>query len=310
MASFVTTSLDIIRRHKHNRRPRLHARWGDVAITAPIDGAWSQYNNPHLKGKKLYGPGFVPGVTTGGNKEVLLLDDGFSSDNDDDDDDEDLHQEEKITEEEEEREREEEEKEKKRDSKTRRLTRILLPSNVNTQTKQVEEKPIIEFEYKPVHPDYAQEIAEKRDTEARPNFRYVPASEAFFRELQDTSSNTHRGDEVVKKHIVKRKPVPQRSQSCDPCVVSDVVLVTDTKEAIPGTLPSNTMHRKSTTIKTSSRKTSNEKESPDKSRGRSKPNQQKLDVQRSQSAAVRRQSHRRTMILDMVGDQEDLWYLK
>lgn len=307
MASFVTTSLDIIRRHKHNRRPRLHARWGDVAISAPIDGAWSQYNNPHLKGKKLYGPGFVPGVTSGGNKEVLLLDDGFPSDDDYDGDDEDLQEEDKKAERgEEEKEREGEEKKKKRDSKTRRLTRILLPSNVNTQPKQVEEKPI-EFEYKPVHPDYAQEIAEKRDTEARPNFRYVPASEAFFRELQDSNNNnqSHEGNEVAKKHTIKRKPVPQRSHSCDPCAVDDIVFVADTKEVIPRTLASNTMHRKSTII--SSRRNNDQRESSDQIRGRSKKNQQKLDVQRSQSAAVRRQSYRRTMTLDMVGDQEDLW---
>jgi hypothetical protein len=300
MASFVTTSLDIIRRRKRNRQPRLHSRWGDVAITAPIDGAWSQYNNPHLKGKKLYGPGFVP-VVTGGNKEVLLLDDEFSSDEEEED-----QVEEKKAAKEEEEEEEEEGDTKKRDSRARRLTRILLPSNVNTQTKTVEEKPI-EFEYKPVRPNYAQELAEKRDIEARPNFRYVPASEAFFRELQESNNNnnTRGGDDVFKKHIIKRKPVPERSQSCDPCVVSDVVFVADTREAIPGTLPSNTMSRKSTT--TSTRKHSSQKEFSDQTRGRMKPNQQKLDVQRSQSAAVRRQSHRRTMTLDMVGDQEDLW---
>ncbi|QKX53711.1 uncharacterized protein TRUGW13939_00791 [Talaromyces rugulosus] len=305
MASFVTTSLDIIRRHKRNRRPRMHSRWGDVDITAPIDGAWSQYNNPHLKGKKLYGPGFVPGAT-GGNKEVLLLDDEYSSD---DDEEEEEEEEDQVEGKEAEREEKEEEGDtKKRDSRTRRLTRILLPSNVNTQTKTAEEKPI-EFEYKPIHPNYAQELAEKRDIEARPNFRYVPASEAYFRELQEFSNNnnnTHGGDDVgAKKHSIKRKPVPQRSHSCDPYVVSDVVFVAETREAIPGTLPSNTMSRK-TTI-TSSRKHSKQKESSDQTRGRSKPNQQNLDVQRSQSAAVRRQSHRRTMTLDMVGDQEDLW---
>ncbi|CRG90072.1 hypothetical protein PISL3812_07113 [Talaromyces islandicus] len=299
MASFVNTSLDILRRHKHNRRPRMHSRWGDVAITAPIDGAWSQYNNPHLKGKKLYGPGFVPGVATGGNKEVLLLDDGFSSDDGSEDEDEE--------EEEEQMEKEKEEKKKKRDSKTRRLTRILLPSNVNSPAKKVEEKPI-EFEYKPVRPDYAQEVAEKRDLESRPHFRYVPASEAFFRELQDSTTKHAQREEdgCVKKHAIKRKPVPQqRSHSCDPYVVSDDIVV-DSREAIPGTLPSNstTIHRKPTT--TSSRKHAHQKEPSDQTRGRTKPNQQKLDFQRSQSATVHR-SRRRTMTLDMVGDQEDLW---
>ncbi|RMJ24914.1 hypothetical protein PHISP_04223 [Aspergillus sp. HF37] len=38
----------------------LHSRWGDVAITVPTEGSWSQYNNPHRRGRKgYYGPGYV-----------------------------------------------------------------------------------------------------------------------------------------------------------------------------------------------------------------------------------------------------------
>ncbi|KAA8648995.1 uncharacterized protein ATNIH1004_004885 [Aspergillus tanneri] len=40
----------------------LHERWGDVTISAPTDGSWNQFDNPHQEAHRTraYGPGFVP----------------------------------------------------------------------------------------------------------------------------------------------------------------------------------------------------------------------------------------------------------
>ncbi|RJE24232.1 hypothetical protein PHISCL_03442 [Aspergillus sclerotialis] len=43
----------------------LHSRWGDVSITVPTEGSWSQYNNPSGRHRKAdYGPGYVPDCTS------------------------------------------------------------------------------------------------------------------------------------------------------------------------------------------------------------------------------------------------------
>ncbi|KAH8700158.1 hypothetical protein BGW36DRAFT_123924 [Talaromyces proteolyticus] len=324
MANFINTSLDIIRRHKQPRRPHLHARWGDVGITAPIDGAWSQFHNPHLKGKKIYGPGYVAGVSStanNDNKEVMLLDaDEWTS-------------------EDEEEKRKEKEKEKERSaSKARRLTRILLPSSINTPTKKTDEldkeKPPVEFQYKPVCPDYAQEIAQKLDMEAKPHFRYVPASEKYFKELIIDSPKAEDGtdDKAVYEGVegnnyyktIPRRPTKQRSHSCDPCVGTDAEfrqipqsnkdeqVVDGNKPSIsPRTPPLGIMPRKATSSSNNSAsggERSSNTHHRDQSRGRIKHSQtfpQNIVVQRSQS--VLSKPRRRTMILDMVGDQDDLW---
>lgn len=63
MASSITNSpLSLLRRHKTKKQPKLHTRWGDVEISAPTEGAWSQFNNPHKREPMKYGPGFVPGI--------------------------------------------------------------------------------------------------------------------------------------------------------------------------------------------------------------------------------------------------------
>jgi hypothetical protein len=55
-------SLDLFRKQKqgHPKHHHLHSRWGDLSITAPTDGAWSQANQPNIHKKVIYGPGFVP----------------------------------------------------------------------------------------------------------------------------------------------------------------------------------------------------------------------------------------------------------
>lgn len=60
MAGIIGGPLSIFR--KSDTRKPLHARWGDVSISVPTDGSWSQYNNPHrpTNGRSAYGPGYIP----------------------------------------------------------------------------------------------------------------------------------------------------------------------------------------------------------------------------------------------------------
>lgn len=52
--------LNPFRRQEPPTSKPLHSRWGDVAITVPTEGSWSQYNNPHRRGRKGdYGPGYA-----------------------------------------------------------------------------------------------------------------------------------------------------------------------------------------------------------------------------------------------------------
>lgn len=49
------------RLRKNDSKP-LHSRWGDVSISTPTEGSWSQYNNPRTSAQRHegYGPGYVP----------------------------------------------------------------------------------------------------------------------------------------------------------------------------------------------------------------------------------------------------------
>lgn len=60
MASIVNRPLAIFR--KPDSSKPLHSRWGDTSISAPMDGSWNQYDNPHHPApqRDIYGPGFVP----------------------------------------------------------------------------------------------------------------------------------------------------------------------------------------------------------------------------------------------------------
>ncbi|GAD93489.1 conserved hypothetical protein [Paecilomyces variotii No. 5] len=57
----MTKVINVFRRERSQRAP-LHARWGDVGITVPTEGSWSQFDNPHKARRERngYGPGFVP----------------------------------------------------------------------------------------------------------------------------------------------------------------------------------------------------------------------------------------------------------
>lgn len=67
MAGISTSPLLPFRKHEPPKS--LHSRWGDVSITVPTDGSWSQYHNPqrqrqrHAR-KTAYGPAYVPGYSS------------------------------------------------------------------------------------------------------------------------------------------------------------------------------------------------------------------------------------------------------
>lgn len=339
MANFVATSLDIIRRHKP-RQPHLHSRWGDVAITAPVEGAWSQIDSQYLEGDQKYGPGFVPGVDID-DKEVMLIDPciNFSDD--------------EIAADEEKRSstssRSQSLKEDPRAlSKAQRLTRILLPSSVNTPVK----KSATEFQYMPVNPNYAQEVAEQVSLKSKPGFRYVPASKHYLRELRTdfgrNEDKDHRHCESdddaddeqegkgninrIKKHHQKE---PARSHSCEPYMSGRSVAGTaerrkprsrtgvtvgivespkNRKASLPENVPAENLSRKvSVRAGSTSRLGQHDHDHAsshrdDQARGRfARSGTSPIPViQRSKSTTASK-LHRRTMTLEMVGDQEDLW---
>lgn len=337
MANIVNTSLDLIRRHKA-RRPRLHSRWGDVAITPPVEGAWSQFDNPYLQEEKGYGPGFVPNIDIT-NKEILLLD--SASDSSDDE----LYFQGKAKNVKE-KHNPAEKADSKAVSKAKRLTRILLPSSVSTpvERKMADKAKDTDFQYRPVQPDYAQEVAEKADKRTRPHFRYVPASRHYLADLKREDvrqsgevvpsrrleSDDDADDEIESKErqYNNRRPPRVRSHSCDPKVGNRSATGTTTlrtSQFRPGTtletinsptmapslsdmMASSSLSQRSTlTPSASSASGLREQESSCRMYAvRPGMKSQVVNVQRSSfdGKALRR----RTMTLEMVRDKDDLWY--
>jgi len=161
MTSIVSNPLSIFRRQRRKKiQEPLHARWGDVSISAPTDGAWTQFDKPQGPGNAKYGPGFVP-----------------------DCDDVCFHPTESVD--------ESEDEVTPRDSRKsrahpRQLPRILTPSRLPRKILQAgQKKPT--FAYKPISQDYSHEIAEKASHATTPRVRYIPASEQIFKELASIS---------------------------------------------------------------------------------------------------------------------------
>lgn len=331
MANIVNTSLDIIRRHK-TRHPRLHARWGDVAITPPVEGAWSQFENPYLRDGGEYGPGFVP-IIDANNKEVLLLD----SDSDDSDDE--LTTKERINMKEE---RLEKETDSRAISKARRLTRILLPSSVHSPVRKSsgDKSKVTDFRYRPVQPDYAQEVAENIDKQSRPNFRYLPASRHYVQDLKrvdirlsngdashgQNDSDDDADDEYESKPTKSRGGRSQRlrSHSCDPDIGgrSPAAITTKRKPHSQRGIPLETIHSPTSTLSDAMSSATLSRHSGSRSNSTSRLAKQEpspsfyairpdtkpqvITIKRSESTTNK--TSRRTMTLEMVRDQEDLWY--
>lgn len=157
MTSIVSNPLSIFRRQKRKKvQEPLHARWGDVSISAPTDGAWTQFEKPQGPGNAAYGPGFVPDC------------DDVCFHPSESEDEATLHN------------------SRKSRANPRQLPRILTPSRLPRRILQVgQKKPT--FAYKPISQDYSHEISEKASHVTAPRVRYIPASEQIFRELASIS---------------------------------------------------------------------------------------------------------------------------
>ncbi|KAH8428561.1 uncharacterized protein LDX57_006257 [Aspergillus melleus] len=171
MASIVGRPLNRLRR-SDTYKP-LHERWGDVSISAPTDGSWNQFDNPHQSSHRTrgYGPGFVPEHPPRGASHV-----------------------------------EEDAVPSARPSRhsharqstfsmstlnPRRLSVRLGPRPKHTAENNVAHEPTAqrdrrtEFAYKPIHKDYATEVAEHVATNDHPSpqFRYIPATPRYAEDV-------------------------------------------------------------------------------------------------------------------------------
>ena len=162
MAHIVNNSLSRFRKHD---RP-LHARWGDVAITAPTEGSWCQYDSAHQSAQKRRG--YVPE----GHPRVLPSKPKKHEVHDEDDD--------------------EDEKSSASSSQRsssainnlnpRRLSMLLSrPKPVEAGRGRQRQRDIesgVDFAYKPIKHDYSTEVAEISHNR-RSRFRYIPASPPY-----------------------------------------------------------------------------------------------------------------------------------
>ena len=158
MASIVSNPLSIFRRQRRKKiQEPLHARWGDVSISAPTDGAWAQFDKAQGPGNTKYGPGFVPDCDDVCFHPVEESEDEVT-----------LHN------------------SRKPRAHPRQLPRILTPSRLPRKILQGgQKKPT--FAYKPIAQDYSHEIVEKASHATAPRVRYIPASEQLLKELASIS---------------------------------------------------------------------------------------------------------------------------
>lgn len=154
---------------KYDSSRPLHARWGDVAITAPTEGSWCQYDNANSAPKRRgYGPGYVPE----GRPRVLPSRPKRREDHEEDDDDD----EEGST------------SLSQRSSSSinslnpRRLSMLLSrPKPVEGSGGGRRQRDIesgVDFAYKPIKHDYSTEVAEISHNRTS-RFRYIPASPRY-----------------------------------------------------------------------------------------------------------------------------------
>ena len=173
MASIVPNPLNRFR--KHDSHKPLHARWGDVSITAPTEGSWCQYDNPHKPAQRRlgYGPGYVPdGLRRASISPAQHYED-------DEEDEEALRAEHNTS--------------SRRMSTlnprrlSMRLSRTKSPDGQQKQQQRPRGIDRTEFAYKPIKQDYSTEVADtahKRES----RFRYIPTSPQYLEEPERSQS--------------------------------------------------------------------------------------------------------------------------
>lgn len=174
MASIVPNPLNRFR--KHDSHKPLHARWGDVSITAPTEGSWCQYDNPHKSTQRRlgYGPGYVPD----GLRQASIS--PAQHYEDDEEDEEALRAEHNTL------------SRRMSTLNPRRLSmRLSRTKSPDGQQKQQQQRPRgidrTDFAYKPIKQNYSTEVAEtahKRES----RFRYIPASPQYLEEPERSQS--------------------------------------------------------------------------------------------------------------------------
>ncbi|KAJ9374876.1 hypothetical protein DTO282E5_431 [Paecilomyces variotii] len=170
MASIVNA----FRKQKPQRAP-LHARWGDVGITVPTEGSWSQFDNPHKASHERagYGPGFVPDCND--ENDPNLINQPSS---------------------------------KKSTTKRHQLSIPLSRMRSITRRKDQETKRSngtskARFSYKPIDPDHMVELAmEYGDGTEIPPILYVPPSKAYYEDLKVLQSRMRsKSPQVTTQHV-------------------------------------------------------------------------------------------------------------
>ncbi|PLB54601.1 hypothetical protein P170DRAFT_432228 [Aspergillus steynii IBT 23096] len=174
MASIVSRPLNRLR--KSDAYKPLHERWGDVTISAPTDGSWNQFDNPHQTSHRTlgYGPGFVPEHPPRGS--ASHVEDHVPST------------------------RSTRHVNSSRQStfsmstlNPRRLSVRLAPRSRHAVDSTGHElagpesnrASRTEFAYKPIHQDYPTEVAEHSATHDHPSprFRYIPATPRYAEDM-------------------------------------------------------------------------------------------------------------------------------
>lgn len=181
-------------RKEESRKSPLHPRWGDVGITAPTEGSWSQFDNPHKarRERARYGPGFVPDC----------------NDYDDDDDNDDYYLIDPPS----------------SDKSTTKRHHLSIPksnplSRMRSITKRKDQKTNegteqnkARFSYKPIVPDYPGNLSVgSYDAQETPSVLYKPAGKEYFEEMAVLHYGLRStGSQVTVQHMSRhlRPPTP------------------------------------------------------------------------------------------------------
>lgn len=195
--------LNPFRRQESASSKPLHSRWGDVAITVPTEGSWSQYNNPHRRSRKYeydlkgeYGPGHGSEHSVRRHRHRHLPSDEEVNKSTTSNIGSPASSSSRRT------------PNNQRNISLRRRLSLNRRSTEPTSTEEAnpkEKEPVTktDFAYKPINQDYPTEIAENQGTNLRrantARFRYIPASARYreeFGEIPERSPSRSKGSSV------------------------------------------------------------------------------------------------------------------
>ena len=197
MANIVPNPLNRFRKHDSSRP--LHARWGDVSITAPTEGSWCQYDSAHQSAQKRcgYGPGYVP------ERRPRVLPSRPKQHPDHDKDEESSTS------------------SSQRNSfainnlNPRRLSMLLsrpkpVEGGGEGRQRQRDIESGVDFAYKPIKHDYSTEVAEISHNR-RSRFRYIPTSPPYG-DLEAIGPHSQSASPYDQDSWVERSDGPRRHQ--------------------------------------------------------------------------------------------------